>query len=90
MLTQTIIKPIDGMSHMDNAGDFIQTEFDNEIESFITGLIEEEKQLMALNFMTCGNNLVCVIMYIEPTTEQKTMLRAQKSGLAVLGEKLKS
>lgn len=88
MNTQTIIKNVNDLKCTDEEGDFIQTEFDSEIESFVSGLLDEGKFPMSMNFFATSEKLCCVIMFAEMTEQQKTQVRAQKSGLSILSEKI--
>ncbi len=87
--TQTIIKDVKDMTHIDTeSGDFVQTDFDNEIETFISGLVEEDKFPMSMNFLATDGKLMCVILYAEMSPQQKNAMSAQKSGLTLLKEKI--
>ena len=88
MMFQTITKDVNALVHIDDKSDFIQTEFDAEIQSFINSLVEDYQLPVSTSFMTSNEKIICVITYVEMTDEQKQAMSAQKSGLTLLKQKL--
>ena len=90
MFLQTITRSIAELKHMDENGDFQQTDFDNEVQGFIESIIEDDHVPLATHFLTSGDNLICIIQYVEMTPEMKKQASAQKSGLTLLNNKIVS
>lgn len=85
---QTIISDIDKLVSKDDDGNFIQTDFDIEVESFIDSLLADKKMVRQISFFTAGSKLISVISFSDMSEQEKKMISAQKSGLHILNDKM--
>lgn len=85
---QTIIYNVDELNGKDGDGNFIQTDFDAEIESFIDSIMNDKKMVRQISFMTTEGKLIACISYSDMNEQEKQILSAKKSGLHIVSEKL--
>jgi hypothetical protein len=85
---QTITAEAESLKHKDDNGDFVQTDFDSEIENFFESIMNDGKMVRNCTIVPCGSRIVAVLSYSDMTDHEKKMLSAQKSGLHILEGKL--
>ena len=76
---QTIISDIDTLVSKDDEGNFIQTDFDSEVESFIDSLLVDKKMVRQISFFTAGSKLISVISFSEMSYKEISGRKAQKA-----------
>lgn len=83
MQIQTIIKDVEELKSIDEDGNFTSTSFDDEVASFISGIIENDHYPMSVSYLSESGKVIAIITYAEMTQEMKMQNASIKSGISL-------